>query len=474
MEKKILIIDDDFSLRKVISKALSSSKISVRSVATLSEAWVTIEKVTFDIIICDVMLPDGDGLELVKKVKKKNSEQNFIIISAKNNILTAIKADQLEVFEYLPKPLDLNDLTICVNKCFKSNKQIQNEQKIDEKLPMIGTSLAMQQVYKNIAKITKTNHTVLITGESGTGKELVARAIHNFSPRKSYPFVVINMASLPENLIESELFGYEKGAFTGAEKRTLGYFEKANGGTLFLDEIGDMPIDIQARLLRVLQFGELSRVGGRDIIKTDVRIISATNKDLMNCVENQSFREDLYYRINVINIELPPLRDRENDIVSLSNHFLSKYSENTKQIDQSSLEFLKSYNWPGNVRELENLFKRISVLSSENVISVDTIETLIDHQIKGTEASINKDKNINFSNFFNEFLDRFFDTIENENIQLNLYDKFLNEIEKPLIIKTLKYFKGNQIKTANVLGINRNTLRTKIAKHNLPKKIGKN
>ena len=474
MEKRILIIDDDFSLRKVISKALSSSKISVRSVATLSEAWVTIEKVTFDIIICDVMLPDGDGLELVKKVKKKNSEQNFIIISAKNNILTAIKADQLEVFEYLPKPLDLNDLTICVNKCFKSNKQIQNEQKIDEKLPMIGTSLAMQQVYKNIAKITKTNHTVLITGESGTGKELVARAIHNFSPRKSYPFVVINMASLPENLIESELFGYEKGAFTGAEKRTLGYFEKANGGTLFLDEIGDMPIDIQARLLRVLQFGELSRVGGRDIIKTDVRIISATNKDLMNCVENQSFREDLYYRINVINIELPPLRDRENDIVSLSNHFLSKYSENTKQIDQSSLEFLKSYNWPGNVRELENLFKRISVLSSENVISVDTIETLIDHQIKGTEASINKDKNINFSNFFNEFLDRFFDTIENENIQLNLYDKFLNEIEKPLIIKTLKYFKGNQIKTANVLGINRNTLRTKIAKHNLPKKIGKN
>ena len=473
MEKRILIIDDDFSLRKVISKALSSSKISVRSVATLSEAWVTIEKVTFDIIICDVMLPDGDGLELVKKVKKKNSEQNFIIISAKNNILTAIKADQLEVFEYLPKPLDLNDLTICVNKCFKSNKQIQNEQKIDEKLPMIGTSLAMQQVYKNIAKITKTNHTVLITGESGTGKELVARAIHNFSPRKSYPFVVINMASLPENLIESELFGYEKGAFTGAEKRTLGYFEKANGGTLFLDEIGDMPIDIQARLLRVLQFGELSRVGGRDIIKTDVRIISATNKDLMNCVENQSFREDLYYRINVINIELPPLRDRENDIVSLSNHFLSKYSENTKQIDQSSLEFLKSYNWPGNVRELENLFKRISVLSSENVISVDTIETLIDHQIKGMEASINKDKNINFSNFFNEFLDRFFDTIENENIQLNLYDKFLNEIEKPLIIKTLKYFKGNQIKTANVLGINRNTLRTKIAKHNLPKKIGK-
>ena len=474
MEKRILIIDDDFSLRKVISKALSSSKVSVRSVATLSEAWVIIEKVAFDLIICDVMLPDGDGLELVKKVKKKKKDQSFIIISAKNNILTAIKADQLEVFEYLPKPLDLNDLTICVNKCLKANKFIQNEYKIDEKLPMIGTSLAMQQVYKNIAKITKTNHTVLINGESGTGKELVARAIHNFSPRNSYPFVVINMASLPENLIESELFGYERGAFTGAEKKTIGYFEKANGGTLFLDEIGDMPIDIQARLLRVLQFGELSRVGGREIIKTDVRIISATNKDLLNGVENQTFREDLYYRINVINIELPPLRERENDIISLSNHFISKFSENSKQIDETSLNFLKSYSWPGNVRELENLFKRISVLSSENIITLETIESLLDHKDKSPEPINIQEKTINFSNFFNEFLERFFETIENENTELKLYDKFLNEIEKPLIIKTLKYFKGNQIKTSKVLGINRNTLRTKITKHNISKKYGKN
>ena len=343
MEKRILIIDDDFSLRKVITRALSSSKILVRTVSTLSEAWVVIEKNIFDLIICDVMLPDGDGLELVKKVKKKNPKQLFIIISAKNNILTAIKADQLEVFEYLPKPLDLNDLTISVNKCLKSEKVSKQEEYFEEKLPMIGTSLVMQQVYKNIAKITKNNHTVLITGESGTGKELVAKAIHNFSPRSNFPFVVINMASLPENLIESELFGYEKGAFTGAEKRTIGYFEKANGGTLFLDEIGDMPIDIQARLLRVLQFGELSRVGGREIIKTDVRIISATNKNLLTSVENQTFREDLFYRINVINIELPPLRKRENDIIDLSNHFLSKFSNNSKQIDSDVINFIKKY-----------------------------------------------------------------------------------------------------------------------------------
>ncbi len=473
MEKRILIIDDDFSLRKVISRALSSSKVSVKSVSTLSEAWVIIEKNSFDLIICDVMLPDGDGLELVKKVKKKKSNQPFIIISAKNNILTAIKADQLEVFEYLPKPLDLNDLTICVNKCLNTEKALKQKVQIDEKLPMIGTSLVMQQVYKNIAKITKTNHTVLIAGESGTGKELVARAIHNFSPRSEFPFVVINMASLPENLIESELFGYEKGAFTGAEKKTIGYFEKANGGTLFLDEIGDMPIDIQARLLRVLQFGELSRVGGREIIKTDVRIISATNKNLLTCVENQTFREDLFYRINVINIELPPLRKRENDIAYLSNHFLSKFSNNSKQIDNAALDFIKEYNWPGNVRELENLFKRVSVLSSEKIVTADTIKNLIDNQPKinnfvNTDKSV---KNIAFSNFFNDFLEQFFETVEDENIDLNLYDKFLCEIEKPLITKTLKYFNGNQIKTAKILGINRNTLRSKIAKHNIPKKF---
>ena len=341
---------------------------------------------------------------------------------------------------------------------------------------MIGTSLVMQQVYKNIAKITKTNHTVLITGESGTGKELVAKAIHNFSPRSEFPFVVINMASLPENLIESELFGYEKGAFTGAEKRTIGYFEKANGGTLFLDEIGDMPIDIQARLLRVLQFGELSRVGGREIIKTDVRIISATNKNLLNGVENQTFREDLFYRINVINIELPPLRKRENDIIYLSNHFLSKFSENSKQLDNNALGFVKQYGWPGNVRELENLFKRVSVLATEKIVTIDTIKNLIDNKVKSYEIlneSETEKRSEGISSFFNEFLDKFFETIEDENTELNLYEKFVYEIEKPLILKTLKYFKGNQIKTAKVLGINRNTLRSKITKHNIPKKFAK-
>ena len=294
MSKNILIIDDDFSLRRVIEKALKNSKTNIKSVSTISEAWVDIEKNRYDLIICDVVLPDGDGLELVKKVKSKDNSQSFIIISAKNNLLTAIKANQLDVVDYLPKPLDLNDLTITVDRCLKNQMIKNNEFIIDEKLPIIGTSTVMQSVFKNIAKITKTNYTVLITGESGSGKELVAKVIHDYSSRSNSPFIPINMASLPKNLIESELFGYEKGSFTGAEKRTLGFFEKANGGTLFLDEIGDMPIDVQARLLRVLQFGEFSRVGGREVIRTDVRIISATNKNLLNSIDQNLFRQDLF------------------------------------------------------------------------------------------------------------------------------------------------------------------------------------
>ena len=477
MEKNILIIDDDFSLRRVIEKALKTSKTNITCVSSISEAWVRIEKFKFDLIICDVVLPDGDGLELVKKVKLKNSSQLFIIISAKNNLLTAIKADQLDVFEYLPKPLDLNDLTITVDRSLK-HKQIQKDEFIiDDKLPIIGTSTVMQQVFKNIAKITKTNYTVLITGESGSGKELVAKVIHDYSPRSSHPFVAINMASLPKNLIESELFGYEKGAFTGAEKRTIGFFERANGGTLFLDEIGDMPIDVQARLLRVLQFGEFLRVGGRDVIKTDVRIISATNKNLLNSIDQNLFREDLYYRLNVINIDIPPLREREDDIIDLAKHFLFKFSNNQKNLDQSAIDYIKNYNWPGNVRELENIFKRVCALSSERIISKDNLIEFFDNIEKRTTEKIkdNLDYSVASYNslnaFFDIFLDKLFETLDNES-KIELYDNIICQVEKQLISKTLVYFSGNQIKSAELLGINRNTLRSKIKKYKIKNKTG--
>ena len=478
MSKNILIIDDDFSLRRVIEKALKNSKTNIKGVSTISEAWVDIEKNEFDLIICDVVLPDGDGLELVKKVKLKNNSQSFIIISAKNNLLTAIKANQLDVADYLPKPLDLNDLTITVDRCLKTQIIKDQESIIDEKLPIIGTSSVMQSVFKDIAKITKTNYTVLITGESGSGKELVAKVIHDYSSRSHSPFIPINMASLPENLIESELFGYERGAFTGAEKRTLGFFEKANGGTLFLDEIGDMPIDIQARLLRVLQFGEFSRVGGREVIKTNVRIISATNKNLINSIDQNLFREDLYYRLNVINIDLPPLRDRENDIVDIAKNFLGKFSNNQKSLDNSALAFLKTYSWPGNIRELENVFKRVCALSTEKLITEEIISEFIDkEEVSISQSNINKQnrgvesyRSLNV--FVQEFLDKLFDSLDNET-EIQLFEKFISQIEKQLILKTLKYYSGNQMRSSKLLGINRNTLRSKIQKYKISTKFNK-
>ncbi len=477
MQKKILIIDDDYALKVVMIKALRTSKINIKTAATISEGWYLLEKEEFDLVICDVVLPDGDGLELVKKLKKKFSHLEFIIISAQNNILTAIKADQLDVFEYITKPLDLNDLIISVDRSLKKKTEKNQNFKFEENLPMIGTSQVMQVVYKNIAKITKTNFSVLINGESGTGKELVAKTIHNFSDRSKEPFTAINMASLPENLIESELFGYEKGAFTGAEKKTLGFFEKSSGGTIFLDEIGDMPYDIQSRLLRVLQFGEFTRVGGRELIKTDVRIISATNKDLNSAISKNEFREDLYYRLNVINITLPALRERENDIISIAQHYLSLYSERKKQFDSSAINFLRGYSWPGNVRELENLLKRVSVLTSETIINSTILEDYIDYDKPNTYENnhdlTNKSEKENLRSYLDNFLKNFFKTLDSNDEKIGLHNKFMDEFERPLIVKTLNFCRGNQIKTSKILGINRNTLRTKIKKFNIPTKLGK-
>ena len=342
---------------------------------------------------------------------------------------------------------------------------------------MIGSSVIMQNVYKNIAKTTKTNFSVLITGESGTGKELVAQTIHNFSSRSKAPFIIINMASLPKDLIESELFGYEKGAFTGAEKQTLGFFEKASGGTIFLDEIGDMPFDVQARLLRVLQFGEFSRVGGREQIKIDVRVISATNKNLINLINQGEFRDDLYYRLNVINIDLPPLRRRDEDIISLANHFLTKYSNNTKKFDESGLNTLKNYRWPGNIRELENLIKKVSVLSTENLIDRYNIENLLSYGHTSSsyteQNSKISNKKINLKNYLETFFEEFYESLGSEDNDLNLYEKFLSEFEKPIIIKTLKHCRGNQMRASKILGLNRNTLRSKMLKYKVPNKFGK-
>ena len=465
MENKILIIDSDISLKKILVKALKNSNTLIDTVSTLSEAWIEISKKHFDLVITDVELSDGDGLELVEKIKKKKLVTKIIVISKKNNLLTAVRANELDVYEYLTKPIDLNDLTIVVNRAFqKVKKFVISQDIIDEgKLPIIGNSIAMQNVYKTIAKLMKTDLTVLISGESGTGKELVAKAIHDFSPRSKEEFIVLNMAAIPKELIESELFGYEKGAFTGADKTTIGFFEKAEGGTLFLDEIGDMPFDIQARLLRVLQIGEFTRVGGRSILKSNVRIISATNKNLKEDVEAGLFREDLFYRLNVVNINVPSLRKRKSDILLLSNYFLNKFSKSMKKLDISSNDILENYSWPGNVRELENLFKKISVLYSESVITKSIISEELENHYDAKKEITSPSKQ-SISKTIDEHLEDFFSVFDkNENdTQLNLYNKLMMEFEKPLIKKTLEFCGGNHIKASMILGINRNTLRKKI------------
>lgn len=462
MQNNILIIDNDISLKKVLIRALSSSKNKIQSVSTVSEAWVEISENNFDLIITDVQLPDGDGLELIEKLKSKKPLIKIILISAKNNLLTAVKANELAVFEYMIKPIDLNDLTIVVSRALQRDKKKILEPFIDEdKLPIIGNSIAMQNVYKTIAKLMKTDLTVLITGESGTGKELVAKAIHDFSERSDEEFVILNMAAIPKDLIESELFGYEKGAFTGADRTTIGYFEKAEKGSLFLDEIGDMPFDVQARLLRILQVGEFNRVGGRSSIKSDVRIISATNKNLKEAVENGLFREDLFYRLNVVNINVPALRNRKSDIILLSNYFLKKFSNSVKSIDESCYSILENHKWPGNVRELENFFKKISVLYTEDLI----VPYIIKNELK--ENRDKEEKNIpenSISESISRHLSEFFEALDqnNDHDKLNLYNKLVLELEKPLLRKALEFCNNNQIKTAKMLGMNRNTLRKKI------------
>ena len=462
MAKNILIIDDDRSLSRVLIKALKNSNTDIESVGTLSEAWVEIDKNDYDVIITDVMLPDGDGLELVQKLTKKKLNLKIVVISAKNNLLTAVKASELGVFEYLPKPIDLNDLTIVVNRALQSqtNKKNQSNSISEDKLPIIGNSASMQNVYKTIAKLMKTDLTVLITGESGTGKELVAKAIHDYSEKSDEKFVVLNMAAIPKDLIESELFGYEKGAFTGADKLNIGYFEKAEGGTLFLDEIGDMPFDVQARLLRVLQMGEFSRVGGRDVIRSDVRIISATNKNLRSLVKNNTFREDLFFRLNVVNIHVPPLRDRTSDIVTLANFFINKFSKNSKKLHENSSNLLENYDWPGNVRELENFFKKISILYSEEVITPLIIKSELNEN-KSEKIEKNTSPNT-FTESINEHLSVFYSSLDESSQDLKLYKRLLTEFEKPLFVQTLNFCKGNQLKASKLLGINRNTLRKKI------------
>jgi two-component system nitrogen regulation response regulator GlnG len=378
-----------------------------------------------------------------------------------------VKASERGAYEYLPKPFDLKELVQVVERALSLPKgelakvEPGNE---EEKLPLIGRSPAMQEIYRVLARLMATDLTVMITGESGTGKELVARALHEYGKRRNGPFVPVNMAAIPRELIESELFGHEKGAFTGANSRSAGRFEQAESGTLFLDEIGDMPLEAQTRLLRVLQQGEYTTVGGRTPIRTDVRIIAATNRDLRQLIHQGLFREDLFYRLNVVPLRLPALRERSEDIPDMVRHFLNQAAAEglpVKTIAPEAMERLKRYRWPGNVRELENMVRRLAALYSEETIGIDVIDAELVDPTPSSAGDVPAEGD-NIGATIERHLGRYFAAHGDSLPPAGLYDRVLREVERPLISLTLLATRGNQIRAAQLLGLNRNTLRKKI------------
>ncbi len=468
---KILLVDDDPSIRLVVTEALKRDGHEVRTAASVAEQIAMLERFTPDVLITDVMLPDGNGLDLVPSILSKRPDLPVIVLSAQNTLTTAVRATEQGAFEYLPKPFDLDELCRAVRDGLARSKHkddvIASE---DTDLPLIGRSAAMQDVYRMIARVVATDLTVLVLGESGTGKELVARAIHDLGPRKAKPFVAVNMAAIPRELIEAELFGHERGAFTGALQRSAGRFEQASGGSLFLDEIGDMPMEAQTRLLRVLQSGEFTTVGGARPIAVDVRIIAATHKNLSELIATGQFREDLYYRLNVVPVQLPALRQRRDDIGLLAQHFLDRAAAEglpRKRLNDAGIAQLAEHGWPGNVRELENLMRRLAAISRDPVIPASAISA----QLSGGGA-LAAETVETLEHAVAQHLARYFVQFGSELPPAGLYDRILAEVERPLLAATLNAVRGNQLRAADLLGINRNTLRKKLSDLGISAKRG--
>lgn len=465
-QQTILIVDDEESVRYSFKRLLQDYSVAIDEAKNGEEALHFLTKKNYALTIIDINLPDISGLELLKKIKAIDPKQIVLVITAYGTTETAIKAIQLGAYDYILKPFDIPAIKKSIEDALKSSRLMYTQVSITpvenghlEVDRLIGKSLEMQEVYKMIGRVASSDINILLRGESGTGKELVARAIYQYSKRSHKPFIEVNCAAIPENLLESELFGYEKGAFTGANRRKIGKFELANEGTIFLDEIGDLSLLTQSKILRVLQEGTFERLGAEQTIQVDVRVIAATNRNLEKLIEEGKFREDLYYRLKVITITLPPLRLRKIDIPELVNYFLKKHSILTDkkeyQLSPEALKEMQAYDWPGNIRELENIIKRAIVLSKDRIITPQMIKEEFSKQKQKTRSEI---PTTTFMKFFTEIKEKY---------SGEMYDKILSEIEKDLIIYTLQETKGNQVKASKMLGISRMMLRDRIAKYKI-------
>lgn len=459
MSGNILLVEDDIAIATVIIAALEDENFTIEHCTSISGRDARLAAGEFDVMLTDVMLEDGDGLATLGAVREQAPKMPVIVLSAQNTLDTAVRASDSDAFEYFPKPFDLDELVHAVRQAAgtREDKGPSVPENDGDGMPLVGRSPAMQGVYRMITRVLRNDLTVLITGESGTGKELVAEAIHQLGSRRTGPFVAVNTAAIPHDLVESELFGHERGAFTGAVAQAIGKFEQANGGTLFLDEIGDMPAEAQTRLLRALQSGRIRRVGGRQEIAVNVRIIAATNRDLAPMIAAGKFREDLFYRLNVVPIELPPLRERREDIEVLSQHFLAQAVEDglpRRQFTAAAMSALEARNWRGNVRELRNVVYRLALMSRDDTIDAASLADILGHEAPfAPEGAASHDA-------IGPALDIWL--AREEPAPGTVYASALAAFEKPLIEHALGQTGGNQLRAAKLLGINRNTLRKRI------------
>lgn len=474
-KKRILIVDDEQSLVYVLKKLLED-EFTIDTAMDGEKAISYILQNEYFAVFLDIRIPKMNGMEVLSYTRKLPYKPNVIIMTAQNTMINAIDAMKKGAYDYITKPFELDEIVGIINKIkkdeySKTGEGLRNDDFLDTLL--VGKSKTMQEIFKTIGKLSHNNLTVLILGESGTGKELVARAIHLNSIRSDKPFVVVNTPSVPFELLESELFGHEKGSYTGANEKREGKFVQANGGTIFLDEIGDMPLNLQAKLLRVLQEREVEHIGSNKPIKIDVRIIAATNKNLKAMIKDLKFREDLYYRLNVIEITLPPLRERKSDIPILANFFIKKFVKELaipeKRLNEDAMSYLQSYNFPGNIRELENSIRRAIVMSPSSILTPEDFKEIINAESLINSQKYVKDK-INESGSFEEIVRQriktYIEKIKNTNLN-DVYKTIIGTTEKTVIEEILNICKNNQIKASQLLGINRNTLRKKIKEYNI-------